>query len=96
MMNCFAACVSSQRSCLSARRRLSAAICRSMIHQLCGLFQIVVLLCGFNLAVDLLNLFTQLLHAANRVLFVFPLRFHGVELVALFGQLLLQLTEPSL
>jgi len=67
-----------------------------MIHQLCGLFQIVVLLCGFNLAVDLLNLFTQLLHAANRVLFVFPLRFHGVELVALFGQLLLQLTEPSL
>ena len=66
------------------------------VHQLCGLFQIVVLLCGFNLAVDLLNLFTQLLHAANRVLFVFPLRFHGVELVALFGQLLLQLTEPSL
>ena len=65
MMNCFAACVSSQRSCLSARRRLSAAICRSMIHQLCGLFQIVVLLCGFNLAVDLLNLFTQLLHAAK-------------------------------
>ena len=66
------------------------------VLQLRGLFEIVTLFGRFNIAVDLLDAFAQLLHAADSVLLIFPLGLHGVERFALFGQFLLQLRQPRL
>ena len=66
------------------------------VLQLRGLFEIVTLFGRFNIAVDLLDAFAQLLHAADGVLLVFPFGFHGVERFALFGQFLLQFRQPRL
>ena len=66
------------------------------VLQLRSLFEIVTLFGRFNIAVDLLDAFAQLLHAADCVLLVFPFGFHGVERFALFGQFLLQLRQTRL
>ena len=66
------------------------------VFELRGLFEVVALLGGFDVAVQLLDLLTQLLHAADGVLFVFPFGLHGVEGLALLGQLLLQLGKSCL
>ena len=66
------------------------------VLQLRSLFEIVTLFGRFNIAVDLLDAFAQLLHAADCVLLVFPFGFHGVERFALFGQFLLQFRQPRL
>lgn len=69
---------------------------RSPYISFCGFFQVIILLRGLDLAVQALNALTELLHAADGVLLIFPLRLHGAELLALVGKLLLQLSEPSL
>ena len=66
------------------------------VFELRGLFEVIALLGGFDVAVQLLDLLTQLLHAADGVLFVFPFGLHGVEGLALLGQLLLQLGKSCL
>ena len=66
------------------------------VLQLRGLFEIVTLFGRFNIAVDLLDAFAQLLHAADCVLLIFPLGLHGAERFALFGQFLLQFRQPRL
>ena len=66
------------------------------VLQLRGLFEIVTLFGRFNIAVDLLDAFAQLLHAADCVLLIFPLGLHGAERFALFGQFLLQFRQTRL
>ena len=64
------------------------------VFQLRGLFQIIALLRGFDLPVQLLHLLPQLAHTLDGVLFVLPLGLHGIEAVPLLRQLLLELGKP--
>ena len=64
--------------------------------QLGSFLQFVILLCCFDLSIQILQLFTQLLYIRNGLLFIFPLRFHGIEAIPLFRQLLLQLRKTAL
>ena len=64
--------------------------------QLGSFLQFVILLSGFDLSIQILQLLTQLLHIGNGLLFIFPLCFHGIESIPLFRQLLLQFRKPSL
>ena len=66
------------------------------VFELGSLLEVIALLGGFDLTVQALNAFTQLLYAADGVLFVLPLGFHGVEILAVFGQLLLQIGQTRL
>ena len=66
------------------------------VFELRGLFKVIALFGGFNVAVQLLDALAQLLDAADGVLFIFPFGLHGVEGLALLGKLLLQLGESRL
>ena len=69
---------------------------QTAVFQFRRLFQVVALLGGFDLTVQVLNLLPQLLHPANGVLLVLPLRLHGVEGIPFLRQLLLQLGKTRL
>ena len=66
------------------------------IFELRSFFVLAVFLGSFDIAVQLLDLFTQLLDLTDCLFFVFPLRLHGVEALAVFGKLLLQLGKARL
>ena len=69
---------------------------QTAVFQFRRLFQVVALLGGFDLTVQVLDLLPQLLHPANGVLLVLPLRLHGVEGIPFLRQLLLQLGKTRL
>ena len=66
------------------------------ILQLCCFFQIIILLCGLDLILDLLDLFTKFLDFFNRFLFVFPLYFLCVKFITKFCQFLLKIRKTLL
>ena len=63
------------------------------ILELGCLFVLKVRLRAFNLAVHLLDLALELLHAVHAALFRFPAGLHGVELFLFIGKLFLELLE---
>ena len=69
---------------------------QTAVFQFRRLFQVIALLGGLDLTVQVLNLLPQLLHPANGVLLVLPLRLHGVEGIPFLRQLLLQLGKTRL
>ena len=69
---------------------------QSAKFQLRGFFQFIVLLCCFDLSVQIFQLLAQLLNIFNGLFLVFPLCLHGVEAVALFRQLLLKISQSGL
>ena len=56
------------------------------VFQLSGFVQIVLTLCFLDLAVHIFDLFTEFLNLTDGILFILPLSFHGVELLAHFSQ----------
>ena len=66
------------------------------VFQFGGLFQIVALLGGLNLTVQLFNALPQLLYLANGILFVVPLGLLGLEAFPLLCQFLLDLSKAAL
>ena len=69
---------------------------QASVFQLCGLAQVVALLGRFDLAVQVLNVLTDLLDLFQGILFVFPLGLLGVEAFLLLGQLLAKLGQAAL
>ncbi len=69
---------------------------QAAVLELRGLFQIAGLLRALDVLVHRLDLLAQLLHLADGVFLIFPLRLHRIEAVAQLSQLLLQLGQTAL
>ncbi len=77
-------------------RQLLLQLRQLAVLQLGCLVQVVLALGTLHFGVDALDVLAQLVHLRDGVLFAFPLCLHLVELVALFGQLLLHLAQVRL
>ena len=77
-------------------RELLLQLGQLAVFQARGRLEVIALLGLLNLRAQRFNALAELLHLANGVFLVFPLRFRRVELLAQLGKLLAQLSQTPL